>query len=104
MEEKNIIREFLSGGWLVPLIGALGMVARMLTYRGKYSINTFLKNVVSATLLSAIAWFILRDAPMSDFIKAICYGVVGVVSPEIINGVIALAKKFEKNPEKFIKK
>jgi len=54
--------------------------------------------------LSGILWFVLKDAPISDFIKAISYGVVGVVAPEIINGIIALAKKFEKNPDKFLKK
>lgn len=104
MQEKNIIGEFLSGGWLIPLIGASGMIARMLTNYDKYSFKKFLRNVIVATILSAIAWFILHDAPFSDFVKAICYGLIGVVSPEIINGLIALAKKFEKNPEKFIKK
>jgi hypothetical protein len=36
--------------------------------------------------------------------KAITYGIIGVVSPEIINGIIKLAKHFERTPEKFIKK
>ena len=104
MDFKNLFREFLDGGWVIPVIGAAGMIARMLTYKGKVSIKSFLRNVIAAALLSGILWFILKDAPISDFIKAISYGVVGVVAPEIINGIIALAKKFEKNPDKFFKK
>jgi hypothetical protein len=51
-----------------------------------------------------ILWFILHDAPISDLVKAVSYGVVGVISPEIINGLITLAKKYAKNPENIIKK
>lgn len=104
MEEKSIIRDFLAGGWLIPLIGAAGMLARMLTDKTRRTCKQFLKNILSAAILSAIAWFILRDAPFGDFVKAICYGVVGVVAPEIISGIILLGKRFEKNPENFIKK
>ena len=28
MEDKDILMEFLRGGWIVALIGALGMLAR----------------------------------------------------------------------------
>ena len=104
MDFKTIIREFLDGGWVIPVIGAAGMVVRMLTFKGKVSLKDFLRNVLAAAILSGILWFVLHDAPISDFIKAISYGIVGVVSPEITNGLIALAKKFEKNPDKFLKK
>jgi len=104
MDFKTLLRDFISGGWLIPVIGAAGMVARMFTYRGEYSCKDFFRNVIAAAILSGILWFVLKDAPISDFIKAISYGVVGVVAPEIINGIIALAKKFEKNPDKFLKK
>ena len=50
--EKSILKEFLNGGWLVPLVGAAAMFAR----------------------------------------------------PEVIGGIVRLGQKFEKNPEKFIKK
>jgi hypothetical protein len=104
MEDKNIVKDFLIGGWLIPAIGAAGMIARMFVQKTPYTIKEFVKNVASAAILSAIAWFVLHDAPFSDFVKAICYGVIGVISPEVINGIIALGKKFEKNPQKFIKK
>ena len=55
----------------------------------------------AAALCSGIAWFILEQADISSLTKAISYGVVGVVSPEIINGVIKIAAKFAKNPSKF---
>ena len=29
--EKSILKEFLNGGWLVPLVGAAAMFARLLS-------------------------------------------------------------------------
>jgi hypothetical protein len=104
MEEKNVIKDFLLGGWIIPVIGAAGMIARMLSDNTPRTLKQFGRNVLAAAILSGISWFVLHNAPCSDFIKAICYGIVGVISPEIINGIIIIGKKFEKNPQKFIKK
>jgi hypothetical protein len=102
--EKSLIREFVNGGWVVPLVGALGMIARLMISPTKHSLLMFSRKVLSAAIASGIAWFVLDGAPFSDFVKAICYGVVGVVSPEVINGIVALGKRFEKNPEKYVAK
>jgi hypothetical protein len=36
--------------------------------------------------------------------KAISYGITGVISPEILQGITLLSKKFAKKPEDFLKK
>ena len=51
MDFKNLIREFLDGGWVIPVIGASGMIARMLTYKGNVSIRSFFGNVLAIILL-----------------------------------------------------
>jgi hypothetical protein len=102
--EKSMLREFINGGWIIPLIGAAGMLARLMTATKQYTIIEQLKNILSAAIASSIAWFILEQTDISSFYKAITYGVIGVVSPEIINGIIKLAKQFERSPEKFVKK
>jgi hypothetical protein len=102
--ERSLLKEFLDGGWIIPLVGAAGMLARLMTAKKQYTIIEQLKNIVSAAIASAIAWFILEQVDISSLYKAITYGIVGVISPEIINGIIKLAKHFERTPEKFIKK
>jgi hypothetical protein len=102
--EKSLIREFINGGWIIPLIGAAAMLARLLTAKKKYTILEQLKNILSAAIASAIAWFILEQTDISSLYKAMTYGIIGVISPEIIGGIIKIAKHFERNPEKFIKK
>lgn len=101
---KSILKEFFEGGWLVTLVGAAGMFARLLSSQKNYLISEYLKNIISAALAATIAWFILEQTAIPSLYKAITYGIIGVVSPEIINGIIKLAKGFERSPEKFIKK
>jgi hypothetical protein len=102
--EKSLFKEFINGGWVIPLIGAAAMVARLLSSDRELAILEQLKKILSAAIASGIAWFVLEQTDISSLYKAITYGIIGVVSPEIINGIVALAKKFEKNPSKFIKK
>ena len=102
--ERSLLKEFLDGGWIIPLVGAAGMLARLMTAKKQYTIIEQLKNIVSAAIAAAITWFILEQVDIPSLYKAITYGIVGVVSPEIIGGIIKLAKHFERSPEKFVKK
>ena len=108
--EKTLLREFINGGWIIPFIGALTMTTRLISSPIKLTILQQLKKVCAASILSGVVWVIIDSGTVitsleiSSLYKAIIYGTVGVVSPEIINGIVNLAKKFEKTPEKFIKK
>lgn len=102
--EKSLIKEFLDGGWLIPLIGAAAMLARLLSSNTKIGLVEQLKKIFAASISSGIAWFILEQTDISSLYKAICYGIIGVISPEVINGIVKLGKKFQTSPEKFLNK
>lgn len=102
--EKSIIKEFLNGGWLVPMVGAAAMFARLLSGQNELSVKQQLKRILTAAIAAGIAWFVLEQTDVSSLTKAITYGIIGVVSPEVISGIVRLGERFAKNPEKFIKK
>ena len=102
--ERSLLKEFMQGGWLVPLIGAAAMFARLLSSPNGLTIKQQFKRIITAAIASAIAWFVLEQTDISSLYKAVTYGIIGVVSPEVIAGLVKLGKKFEKNPLKFIKK
>lgn len=103
-DNKDLLREFLTGGWLVALIGAAGMIARLLTDETKTTLRQQLQRILAAAICATIAWFILESTEFSSLTKAVIYGIIGVISPEILQGITVIAKKFAKNPEKFLKK
>ena len=101
---KELFRDFITGGWIVSVIGGLGMAARLLLEGRKMTIIDYIKRICAAVMCSTIAWFILEQIVVSSLTKAICYGIIGLVSPEVVAGVVLLAKKFSKKPEDYIKK
>lgn len=102
--EKSLLKEFIEGGWVIPLIGGAAMIARLLSARHRFTIFEQLKRIFSASIASGIAWFVLEQTDISSLYKAITYGIIGVITPEVIGGIIYIAKRFEKNPESFINK
>jgi hypothetical protein len=103
-QEKSLLEEFLKGGWLVPFIGAGAMLARLFSSGKTFTIIEHIKKITTAAIASAIAWFILEQTDISSLYKAVTYGIIGVISPEVITGIVKLGSKFAANPDKFIPK
>jgi hypothetical protein len=101
---ENFIKNFLEGGWVVLLIGAAGMVARLVTTNENQTGADVAKKMVSSMIASLIAWFIMEQFEINSMYKAITYGLVGLNSPEIINGVLKISGQFAADPMSFIKK
>ena len=57
--EKSIIKEFLNGGWLVPLVGAAAMFARLLSGQNELSVKQQLKRILKAAIAAGIDLFVL---------------------------------------------
>jgi hypothetical protein len=80
------------------------MIARLLSTDSKLSLIDQFKKILTAAIAAGISWFVLEQTDISSLYKAITYGIIGVISPEVIDGIIKLAKKFSEKPEKFFKK
>lgn len=102
--QKDLVEEFISGGWVILVIGACGMAARIIYSGAKQTLGESFKKIFGAVLCSGIAWFILEQTDISSLYKAMAYGAVGVISPEIIQGLVNVATKVAKDPLKFLKK
>lgn len=101
---ENFIKNLLSGGWVVLLIGAAGMIARLVTTDEQPSVADVAKKMIGAMIASLIAWFIMEQFEINSMYKAIAYGLVGLNSPEIIKGVLKISGQFAADPMSFLKK
>lgn len=101
---SQFIPAFLNGGWVVLLIGAAGMVARLVTTDSpeETSINNIVKNILAAMLTSLLAWFILEQFEIDSLYKALIYGLGGLNSPEILRGILKISTSFSNNPGEFL--
>lgn len=100
--EKSMLKAFLEEGWVIPLIGATAMLARILSSNIKLTLWEYTKKILTASIASGIAWFVLEQTDIGSLYKAITYGIIGVISPEIIAGIVKIGQKFSKNPTAFL--
>jgi hypothetical protein len=101
---NKFIPLFLNGGWIVIVIGAAGMLARIATSKNpeEKTPKQIVSNVAASMIASLIAWFILEQFEIEPMWKAISYGLVGLNSPELLSGIIKVSTKFSDNPIEFI--
>lgn len=102
---SKFIPLFLSGGWIVLLIGAAGMIARLATSKNPEDKTPaqIASNIAASMIASLIAWFILEQFEVASMYKAIAYGMVGLNSPELLTGIIKISTNFANNPAEFMK-
>ena len=55
-------------------------------------------------IATTLVWFLIEPTDISSFYKAMCYGLTGFISPELIGGLVNFGEKFSKNPDKYINK
>lgn len=101
---NEFIPAFLNGGWVVLLIGAAGMIARLVTSDSpeETSASSIVKNIMAAMLTSLLAWFILEQFELNSLYKALIYGLGGLNSPEILGGILKISTSFSNNPGEFL--
>ena len=101
---NEFIPAFLNGGWVVLLIGAAGMIARLVTSNTpeETSASNVVKNIMAAMITSLLAWFILEQFEIGSLYKALIYGLGGLNSPEILSGILKISTSFSNNPGEFL--
>jgi predicted MFS family arabinose efflux permease len=102
---NQFIPLFLDGGWVVLIIGAAGMLARLATSKNPEDKNPtqVVKNILAAMTASLVAWFIMEQFEIASMYKAIAYGLVGLNSPELLTGIVKVTTGFAEDPTNFIK-
>ena len=99
---EDFIPKFLKGGWIVSLIGASGMIARLVVSEEDTPMNQVIRNIAAAMIASSISWFIMEQFEMNSMLKAVIYGLVGLNSPEILKGITKISGSFSDDPTNFI--
>jgi hypothetical protein len=99
---KHLLRDFIEEGWIIAVLGAVMMIARLLIVLDKSPFFTQLKKIFVASASCSVAWFILEATDIGSLYKAISYGIIGVTAPEIIEGMVKMGKRFSRDPEHFV--
>jgi len=80
-----ITEEFKKTGWLFAVLGALGMLARLILTDEKYEIMRWTRMVIAGAIVGVICYFSLYNADIDPFYKSVLCSISGSIAPEVFN-------------------
>lgn len=93
---QDLLDEFKKTGWLFAILGALGMLARLILTDEKYNTTRWFRMVTAGAIVGVICYFALHQTSIDPFYKSVLCSVSGSIAPELFNWV---RKKFLQKAE-----
>jgi hypothetical protein len=75
--------DFKRGGWIVSLLGALGMMARMILTDERQPVVVWIKRVVAGGIVGVLMYFALHGSDIDPLYKSILFSVSGAIAPDL---------------------
>jgi hypothetical protein len=79
----NAINDFRKGGWIVVVLGMLGILARLLLAKNKPTIIEVVRKVTAGGITGVIAYFALHGTSIDPLYKSIICSTAGAFAPEL---------------------
>ena len=89
----NAIQDFKKGGWVIALLGSLGMLARLILTNEEYKFFVWLRKIVAGGIVGVLAYFALYGTNIDPLYKSVIYSISGSVAPEVWNLIKSKFKK-----------
>jgi hypothetical protein len=84
----NAIESFRKGGWIVAMLGSLGILARLLLAKSKPTLVEVVKKTTAGGIVGVIAYFALHGTSLDPLYKSVIYATAGAFAPEMFNLVL----------------
>ena len=94
---QEVVAEFIKGGWIVAILGALGAAARLMLSPTKHHWAVWLKKITAGGIVGVLTYFALYPIDIDPMYKAVMFSISGALAPELFE---AVTLKFK---EKFLK-
>jgi hypothetical protein len=78
-----IIEEFKRGGWIMAVLGGIGMLARLILTNERYSFFIWLRKIIAGGIVGVLAYFAMYGMDMAEIYKSVLCSIFGSLSPEM---------------------
>jgi hypothetical protein len=86
MENNNIsqlVEDFKKGGWLIAILGGMGMLARLILTNQKYGFFEWFRKIIAGAIVGVICYFALYGLEINLIYKSMFYSMSGAIAPEL---------------------
>ena len=84
---NQIIEEFKRAGWIMGVLGALGMIARLVFTNEKFTLIVWGRKVFAAAIIGILVYFSMYESGISEMYKSVICSISGSFAPELFEFV-----------------
>ena len=84
---EEFISVFKKAGWIMAVLGGLGMLMRLIFTNQKFVMSIWLKKIVAASIVGLLVFFSLHEIDLDDIYKSVICSISGSFAPELFDFV-----------------
>jgi hypothetical protein len=84
---SQIVEEFKRAGWLMGVLAALGMIARLVFTNEKFAVFVWGRKIFAASIVGILVHFAAYELDISEMYKSVLCAVSGSFAPELFEFV-----------------
>lgn len=85
---NQAVIDFKRGGWIVAILGGLGMTARLIFSNEQHKAVVWIKKIFAGILVGVMMYFALHGTSIDPLYKSILHAVSGAIAPELFEKTI----------------
>lgn len=78
-----LVEEFKKGGWIMAVLGGLGMLARLILTNERYSFFIWLRKIIAGGIVGVLAYFAMYGMDVAEIYKSVICSICGSIAPEL---------------------
>lgn len=78
-----LAEEFKKGGWIMAILGGLGMLARLILTNERYSFFIWFRKIIAGGIVGVLAYFAMYGTDIADIYKSVTCSICGSMAPEL---------------------
>jgi len=78
-----LIEDFKKGGWIIAILGGMGMFARLILTNEKYAFFVWFRKILAGAIVGVICYFALYGLEINLIYKSMFYSMSGAIAPEL---------------------
>jgi len=79
----QLSEEFKRGGWIMAIMGGIGMLVRLILTNEEYSFLIWFRKVIAGTFVGLICYFSLYGSGIEEIYKSVVCSIAGSIAPEL---------------------
>lgn len=80
----NMIAEFKKAGWIMAILGGLGMLARLILIDEEYDFFIWLRKIIAGGITGVLVYLALYNLTIDPLYKSVICSISGSIAPELL--------------------